>query len=54
MIFLLNNIYENWVDGERNPYIKEKNNEDIRGYYTFNSTSLKDLFVEINMVTFIK
>ena len=40
-------IYENWVDGERN-VIKEKNNEDIRGYYTFNSTSLKDLFVEIN------
>ena len=46
-IFIEGDIYENWVDGERN-VIKEKNNEDIRGYYTFNSTSLKDLFVEIN------
>ena len=46
-IFSDGDIYESWINGEKN-ILKKKNNEDIRGYYTFSSSNIKDCFLEIS------
>ena len=45
-IFVDGKIYENWSAGKKHVIIK-KANHDFRGYYSFNSQKLKNLYVEI-------
>ena len=45
-IFIDGKIYENWSSGKKHVIIK-KANHDFRGYYSFNSQKLKNLYVEI-------
>ena len=45
-IFVDGKIYENWSSGKKHVIIKKASN-DFRGYYSFNSQKLKNLYVEI-------
>ena len=47
-IFVDGKIYENWSSGKKHVIIKKASN-DFRGYYSFNSQKLKNLYVEIKV-----